>query len=152
MENKKVKGATECSEDGIPFKSIWEKTVYIMLRDAGLNPKYEDTKIILQESFSPKVPFYTRVKKSKSKRKKPSGFINNTDKVRAITYSPDFTVYYNNKTYFIEAKGMKTDSYQIKVKLYRKWLEENCKTSVAFEVYTVKNVKETIQMIKNEKS
>lgn len=145
--NKKVIGATECVIDGIRFKSKWESRVYQILKDAGLNPKYEDLKIHLQETFEPTVPFYTRIK---SKRR-TSGFNIDNYKVKAITYSPDFKVEYNNKTYFIEAKGMKTDSYAIKVKLFRKWLETNAPDSVVFEVYTVKNVTDSINIIKNEK-
>lgn len=146
-KNKKVQGATECEEDGIKFKSKWERRVYIMLRDAGLNPQYEGLKIHLQETFKPKVPFYTRVKD----RRRLPGFKIDNYKVRAITYSPDFIVEYNGNTYFIEAKGMKTDRYQITVKLFRKWLEENYPNSIAFEVYTQKNVKDTIKIIKDEK-
>ena len=146
-ENKKVLGATECEEDGIKFKSKWERKVYKMLRDAGLNPQYEGLKIHLQETFEPKVPFYTRVKD----RRRLPGFKIDSYKVRAITYSPDFIVEYNGNTYFIEAKGMKTDRYQITVKLFRKWLEENYPNSIAFEVYTQKNVKDTIKIIKDEK-
>ena len=141
--NKKVLGATECTVDGIRFKSKWECKVYLMLKEAGLNPQYEGIKIHLQDTFKPTVPFYTRNKVS---------FQIDTCKVRAITYSPDFKVEYNNRTYFIEAKGMKTDSYNIKVKLFRKWLETNCPKAIAFEVYTQKNVKDTINIIKNEKS
>ena len=47
---------------------------------------------------------------------------------------------------------MKTDSYNIKIKLFRKWLETNLPNSIAFEVYTQKNVKDTIKIIKNEES
>ena len=119
-----------------------------MLKEAGLNPQYEGLKIHLQETFEPKVPFYTRVKD----KRRTSGFKIDNYKVKAITYSPDFKVEYNNKVYFIEAKGMKTDSYNIKVKLFRKWLETNLPNSIAFEVYTQKNVKDTINIIKNEKS
>ena len=146
-ENKKVIGATECVVDGIKFKSKWECKVYQMLKEAGLNPQYEGLKIHLQETFEPKVPFYTRVKD----RRRVPGFKIDNYNVRAITYSPDFKVEYNGHTYFIEAKGMKTDRYQITVKLFRKWLEENYPNSIAFEVYTQKNVKDTIKIIKDEK-
>ena len=47
---------------------------------------------------------------------------------------------------------MKTDSYTIKVKLFRKWLEINYPDSVAFEVYSTKNVQDTIKIVKNEES
>lgn len=146
--NKKVIGATECSINGIRFKSKWECKVYQMLKDAGLNPQYENMKIHLQDTFEPKVPFYTRIK---SKRR-ISGFAIDTYKVKAITYSPDFKVVYNDRTYFIEAKGIKTDSYNIKIKLFRKWVEKNCPNAIVFEVYTQSNVKDTINIIKNEKS
>ena len=146
-ENKKVIGATECELDGIKFKSKWECRVYQMLKEADLNPQYEGLKIHLQETFEPKVSFYTRVKD----KRRTSGFKIDNYKVKAITYSPDFKVEYNNKVYFIEAKGMKTDSYAIKVKLFRKWLETNYPDSIAFEVYSTKNVQDTIKIIKNEK-
>ena len=146
VENKKVIGATECVVDGIKFKSKWEGEVYQMLKEAGLNPQYEGLKIYLHETFEPKVPFYTRVKG----RRRIQGFKIDNYKVRAITYSPDFKVEYNNKVYFIEAKGMKTDRYQITVKLFRKWLETHYPDSIAFEVYTQKHVKDTIKIIKNE--
>ena len=146
--NKKVIGATECEADGIKFKSKWECKVYQMLKEAGLNPQYEGLKITLQEAFEPTVPFFTRIK---DKRRLP-GFIIDNYKVRAITYSPDFKVVYNNKTYFIEAKGIKTDSYQLKVKLFRKWLEENYPDSIAFEVYIQRHVKDIIEIIRNEES
>ena len=145
-ENKKVIGATECEVDSIRFKSKWECKVYQMLKEAGLNPQYEGLKIHLQETFEPKVPFYTRIKD----RRRTPGFKIDNYKVKAVTYSPDFKVEYHGKTYFIEAKGMKTDSYTIKVKLFRKWLETNYPNSIAFEVYTQKNVKDTIKIIKNE--
>ena len=146
VENKKVIGATECVVNGIRFKSRWEGEVYKMLKEAGLNPQYEESKIHLQETFEPKVPFYTRVRD----RRKIPGFKIDNYKVRAITYSPDFKVEYNNKVYFIEAKGIRTDRYQIIVKLFRKWLETHYPDSIVFEVYTKKHVKDTIKIIKNE--
>lgn len=146
VENKKVIGATECVVDSIRFKSRWEGEVYQMLKEAGLNPQYEELKIHLQETFEPKVPFYTRVRD----RRRIPGFKIDNYKVRAITYSPDFKVEYNNKVYFIEAKGIRTDRYQIIVKLFRKWLETHYPDSIVFEVYTKKHVKDTIKIIKNE--
>ena len=147
-ENRKVIGAKECTVDGIRFKSKWECKVYKMLKEAGLNPQYEELKIVLQNTFEPKVSFYTRIKD----RRRTPGFKIDNYKVKAVTYSPDFKVEYNGKTYFIEAKGMKTDSYAIKVKLFRKWLETNYPNSIAFEVYSTKNVQDTIKIIKNEES
>lgn len=146
--NKKVLGATECSLNDIKFKSKWECRVYQMLKDAGLNPEYENIKITLQETFEPKVPFYTKIKG----RKRGPGFKIDNYKVKAITYSPDFKVEYKGQIYFIEAKGIKTDSYSIKVKLFRKWLENNYPNTTVFEVYTIQNIKDTINIIKNEKS
>lgn len=148
MENKKVLNATECTIDGIRFKSKWEYKVYEMLKEAGLNPQYENLKIHLQDTFEPTVPFYTRIKGGK----RTAGFYPDKYKVKAITYSPDFLVNYGGKTYFIEAKGLKTDSYNVKVRLFRKWLELNRPDATVFEVYTQKNVKDAIKVIKNEES
>lgn len=140
MENKKIKNAKTSSFDGINFKSKLEESFYKTLKEAGLSPEYESKKFILVEGFSPTVPFYNRNKQKIFKL--------DTSKIRDITYTPDFVVQYNNTTFIIEAKGIENDTFPIKKKLFRKFLESLETSYVYFEVRTKKELLETIEIIK----
>mgnify|MGYP000007928143 CR=1 FL=1 len=140
-ENKKIKNARKIFYNGIHFKSNLEVTFYKTLVSAGLVPKYEEYKFILFEGFRPTVPFYNR---SKSKV-----FRLDMSKVRDITYTPDFTIYYKDTLFIIEAKGKENDTYPIKKKLFRKVLESVKIPCVYFEVHTKKELLEVIDIIKS---
>ena len=105
-ENKKIKNARESVFNGITFKSKLEESFYKTLIFAGLNPNYEQMKFILFEGFKPTIPFYNR---SKSRV-----FKLDMNKVRDITYTPDFTLMYKGTLFIIEAKGIENDTYPIK--------------------------------------
>ena len=114
-ENKKIKNARESVFNGITFKSKLEESFYKTLKAANLDPNYELMKFILIDGFRPTVPFYNR---SKSKV-----FRLDMSKVRDITYTPDFTLLYNDILFIIEAKGIENDTYPLKKKLFRRLLE-----------------------------
>ena len=114
-ENKKIKNARESVFNGITFKSKLEESFYKTLKAANLDPNYELMKFILIDGFRPTVPFYNR---SKSKV-----FRLDMSKVRDITYTPDFTLLYNDTLFIIEAKGIENDTYPLKKKLFRRLLE-----------------------------
>lgn len=137
--NKKVKNAKANELDGVKFKSKLEQSVFRYLKDKGYEFSYEIDKIILQQSFKPTTLF---LKKNKKKE-----FIEDQTTIRAITYTPDFLVKVNNIDLYIEVKGFKTDSYNIKVKLFRKWLEG--KDNIVFaEVTTLKEVEQALDYCK----
>ena len=75
-------------------------------------------------------------------------YINNTMKVRAITYTPDFID--PNGKWIIEVKGFANDVFPLKWKLFKNYLNQN---SVPVPtLYLPKNqtqVKKTIELIKN---
>lgn len=141
INNRKIKNATESVLNGITFKSKLERTFYKTLVDAGLDPKYESEKFILVKGFKPTVPFYNR-SKSKVFRKDMS-------KIRDITYTPDFTISYNNTLFIIEAKGIENDTFPIKKKLFRRYLEYEMIPCVYFEVHTKRELLEVINIIKS---
>ena len=115
IENKKIRNARESTFNGITFKSKLEESFYKTLMAAGLEPDYELTKFVLVEGFKPTVPFYNR---NKSKV-----FRMDMTKVRDITYTPDFTILYNDTLFIIEAKGIENDTFPLKKKLFRRLLE-----------------------------
>lgn len=140
-ENKKIKNARESVFNGITFKSKLEESFYKTLMTAGLKPDYELTKFVLVEGFKPTVPFYNR---SKSKV-----FRMDMSKVRDITYTPDFTLLYNDVLFIIEAKGIENDTFPLKKKLFRRFLESMEMPCVYFEVHTKRELLEVIKIIKS---
>lgn len=140
-ENKKIRNAKESVFNGMTFRSKLEESLYKTLVAAGLEPDYELTKFVLMEGFKPTVPFYNR---SKSKV-----FKMDMGKVRDITYTPDFTILYNDTLFIIEAKGIENDTFPLKKKLFRRFLESMEMPCVYFEVHTKKELLEVIEIIKS---
>ena len=140
-ENKKIKNARESVFNGITFKSKLEESFYKTLKAANLDPNYELMNFILIDGFRPTVPFYNR---SKSKV-----FRLDMSKVRDITYTPDFTLLYNDTLFIIEAKGIENDTYPLKKKLFRRLLESMKVPCVYFEVHTKRELLEVIDIIKS---
>lgn len=141
MANKKIIGATAKEYNGIKFKSQLEVAIYKVLLQEGFKPKYEEEKYIIWKGFIPKVPFYNKDKATRL-LKIESG------KLRDITYTPDFTFKYKDTLVIIEAKGFENDVFPIKKKLFRKYLEDNIPSSLYFEIYTQKQLKQAINIIK----
>lgn len=145
MENKKIKGATSLTVGDITFKSKSEASVYKHLLQAGFEPVYEGMKFVIWEGFKPTVPFYTRRGKST--------YLNDK-KTIDITYTPDFTFMYNGKLIIIEVKGFENDVFPYKFKMFRKLLEKEPYkgNTLLFEIFTIQQLKECIEIIKNHDS
>lgn len=139
--NRKIANATPTRLGTITFKSKLEESFYKTLVSAGLEPDYELTKFILVDGFKPTVPFYNR---SKSRV-----FRLDMNKVRDITYTPDFTILYHDTLFIIEAKGIENDTFPLKKKLFRKLLESMEMPCVYFEVHTKRELLEVIKIIKS---
>lgn len=144
-ENKKIKNAKESIFKGIKFKSKLEESFFKILIDAGFNPGYESMKFILMEGFKPTIPFFNR---SKAKKE----YVLDMNKIRDITYTPDFTLLYNDVLFIIEAKGIENDTFPLKKKLFRKLIESLKVPCVYFEVRTKKELLTVIEIIKNYES
>lgn len=143
-ENKKILNATPLEYDGIQFKSKLEKMAYQTLRENGLPVEYEPKKFIIWEGFKPTVPFYDKDKVTRMLKL-------DSKKLVSISYTPDFLVKYNGYLVVLEMKGALNDTYPIKRKMFRKWLEENEPKSIYFEIYTKKQLLQAIEIIKNLK-
>lgn len=141
-ENKKIINASPLEYDGISFKSKLEKMAYQTLKEQGFPVLYEPKKFIIWEGFRPNVPFYnkdtsTRMLKMDSK------------KIIDISYTPDLMFEYNNHLIIIEMKGFENNTYPLKKKIFRKWLESNYPNSIYFEIFTKKQLLQAIDIIKN---
>lgn len=143
MANKKVKNATEIEYNGIKFKSKLECSFYKKLLEAGFEPEYEQRTYPLWNGLKPSVPFYTKDKKTKLLKL-------DMNKLRDMTYTPDFTFNYNDRFIIIEAKGKANDTYPLKRKLFRGLLEGMTQDNpLFFEVFTQKQLLEAINIIKS---
>lgn len=145
MTNHKVKNATPLEYNNIQFKSRLEVMIYKTLLQEGFNVQYEPTKYIIWEGFKPNVSFYNKDKKTRMLKLDNKRLID-------ITYTPDFVFEYKDITIVIEAKGFENDTFPIKKKLFRKWLEnQNSQGNkyIFFEIFTKKQLMQAIDIIKN---
>jgi len=131
----KIKNATATTYKGIKFRSKLELFTYKKLEAAGIKSLYEKKTFVLMDGFH---------YQGDSIEPRPQGYINNTMKVRAITYTPDFVD--PNGKWIIEVKGYANDVFPLKWKLFKKQINKQSPT-----LYLPKNQKqvlETIELIK----
>lgn len=133
--------------DGIEFKSRLEAIVYKTFKDAGFNIQYEPCKYVLWRGFKPTIPFYNR--KKRSKKSSVTGLKLDNKKLMDTTYTPDFQFKYKGYLIIIESKGLETDSFMIKKKLFRQYLENNVPNSIYFEVFSKVHTLQALEIIKN---
>ena len=139
--NNKVKNAQIIVYNEITFKSKLDLMAYKLLEEKGFNPQYEQNTFIIWQGFKPVVPFFT---KNKAKQ-----IINNNKKLINITYTPDIYFEYQGYKVIIEMKGFTNDVYPIKVKLFRKYIEQlqDSNNYLLFELYTKQQLLTAIQII-----
>ena len=146
--NKKIKGATLKTVNNITFKSHFEASVYNTLLQEGFNPKYEEVTYTIMSGYYPTINYYTGKRKQLLKK--------STHKIRDITYTPDFTFFYNNKLIIIEVKGFENDTFPLKNKLFLNYLEDLYKKGnieypiFYFVIYDKQHLLQTISIIKQE--
>lgn len=145
--NKKVKNATPFEYNNIQFKSKLEVYCYQRLIEEEIEAQYEKKKYEL-------VPSFTFDNKSyeiyKTKGEKIFGLQRSL--VRSITYKPDFVGCYNGRHFVIETKGFASNSFNIKWKLFKRYLYLN---NIETDLYLPRNktqVDEIIKLIKDEKN
>lgn len=139
--NKKIKNASPFEYNGINFRSKTEVMVYKTLTEQGFEVFYEPTSYTIWHGYKPKRPFY---------RPNKDGLLRlDKEKIRSITYTPDFITSYNNLPIIIEVKGFSNDVYPYKRKLFRKYLEDLEQDSMYFEIHTKKQLLQAIEIIKS---
>lgn len=113
----KVRNATPNIYDGIKFRSKLETYTYKKLKEAGIDAKYESTHFELIPKFE-----------------------YNGEKVRAMTYLPDFV----GKNFIIECKGLVTDSFPLRWKIFKYYLKQENKD---YKLFLVRNQKQVDEMV-----
>lgn len=113
----KVRNATPNVYDSIKFKSKLETYTYTKLKESKIDAEYESTHFELIPKFE-----------------------YNGEKVRAMTYLPDFV----GKDFIIECKGLMTDSFPLRWKIFKYTLLKEKKD---YKLYLVRNQKQVDAMI-----
>jgi len=139
--NKKVRNAVSKVYKGIKFRSKLELFTYRKLEEAGIKSLYEERKFVLMEGFR----FEQDSIEPSNKRATKGEYINNADKVRDITYTPDFVD--PNGKWIIEVKGFANDVFPLKWKLFKNYLQKLGDPPVLYLPKNQKQVLETIELI-----
>ena len=124
VESKgRVRNATKVDKYGIHFRSKLECYTYEAFMNAGINVKYEPKHFVLLNKFE---------------------YLG--EKIRPITYLPDFIGQHKGYKFIVECKGLMGDSFPLRYKLFKHYLKRHNSKSVC---YLVRNHKQVDEMIKD---
>ena len=123
-DNKKIKGATITKVGNITFRSKLESKVAKCLEDNNISYEYENTKLLLLPSI-----------------------LYNNKLYRPVHYTPDFIC----GDFIIEVKGYPNDVWPLKKKIIINHLVNTNSNYKFREVKNLKELKEVIKEIQNEK-
>ena len=142
---RKKKGpvrAKKVSFDGITFASGLEKYMYQALKKAKIKATYEGQTYTLQESFAFKVDSYERQANGKGE------MVNRGQKkILNIKYTPDFV----SVSFIIECKGRANESFPIRWKMFKKYVNDNLKHVTLYKPQNQKECDKVIELITKNK-
>ena len=143
---KKKKGpvrAKKVSFDGIQFASGLEKYMYIALKKAKIKAAYEGQTYVLQESFAFEVDSYERQANGKG------DLVNRGQKkILNIKYTPDFI----SDSFIIECKGRANESFPIRWKMFKKYVNDNLKHVTLYKPQNQKECDKVVELIIKNKN
>ena len=134
-------GAKAVLYDNIKFRSGLEKSMYVLLKEAGLEFGYETHKFKLQDSF-----IYSGLTIERQANGK-GDFYNRSGKIQAITYTPDFV----GSDFIIETKGVPDASFPMKWKMFKKHLFDNGLNYDLYKPHTIGECKKVVSAILKKK-
>ena len=132
--------------DGITFASGLERYMYQVLKKNKIHAVYEGATFVLQEDFNFKIDSYERQANGKG------DMVNRgKKKILNIKYTPDFV----NDSFIIECKGRANESFPIRWKMFKKYVNCNLKHVTLYKPQNQKECDEVIKLItknlRNEK-
>jgi len=138
---KKKRGpvrAKKVSFDGIQFASGLEKYMYIALKKAKIKAEYEGETFELQEGFMFDIDSYERQGNGKG------DMVNRGQKkILNIKYTPDFV----SDSFIIECKGRANESFPIRWKMFKKYVNHNLKHVTLYKPQNQKECDKVIELI-----
>ncbi len=141
---KRMRGpvrAKKVTFNGITFASGLEKYMYIALKKAKIKAKYEGKTYIVQEGFEFKNKSYERQSNGKGE------LVNRgSKKVLPIKYTPDFI----SDSFIIECKGRANESFPIRWKMFKKYVNDNLKHVTLYKPQNQKECDKVVELILNK--
>ena len=135
--------AKKVSFDGITFASGLEKYMYIALKKAKIKSKYEGQTYVLQESFNFEVDSFERQANGKG------DMVNRGQKkILNIKYTPDFI----SDSFIIECKGRANESFPIRWKMFKKYVNDNLKHVTLYKPQNQKECDKVVELIIKNKN
>ena len=124
--------------DGIQFASGLEKYMYMALKKAKIYALYEGSTFVLQEDFNFKIDSYERQANGKG------DMVNRGQKkIQSIKYTPDFV----SSSFIIECKGRATESFPMRWKMFKKYVNHNLKHVTLYKPQNQKECDKVIELI-----
>lgn len=131
--------------DNVKMKSRLEGTMYQLLKSNKIPFKYESDSFILSDSFIFDNDYYARLSSGKG------DYCNRGYKrVNTITYKPDFIIKTDSYFAIIETKGYATEAYNMRMKLFKSYLNRNNINCDIFVPQIKAECLETVEIIKNK--
>ena len=124
--------------DGITFASGLEKNMYIALKEAKIEAKYEGWTFTLQEGFMFDVKSYERQSNGKG------DLVNRgCKKILPIKYTPDFV----SHDFIIETKGRANESFPMRWKMFKRYVNHKMSHVTLYKPQNQKECDKVIELI-----
>ena len=141
MKKRRKKGPVRSKKvtfDGITFASGLERYMYQVLKKAKIKAKYEGKTYTVQEGFVFKNESYERQSNGKGE------MVNRgCKKILPIKYTPDFI----SDSFIIECKGRANESFPMRWKLFKKYVNDNMKHVTLYKPQNQKECDKVIELI-----
>ena len=146
MKKRRKKGpvrAKKVTYDGIQFASGLERYMYQALKKAKIHALYEGSTFTLQEGFMFDIESYERQSNGKGE------MVNRgCKKILPIKYTPDFV----SSSFIIECKGRANESFPIRWKMFKKYVNDNLKHVTLYKPQNQKECDKVIELIIKNKN
>ena len=128
---KNISRAIKTTYKGRKFQSRLEQHLFQLFDDAGVKIKYEEEVFTIIDKFHFPNASYEKTINSKG------ALVNKGEKTHlAIKYTPDFTLDIGDLKIVVEVKGIVTDVYAMRMKLFKRYIAEN---NLNYVIYVPRN-------------
>lgn len=143
---RKKKGPVQAKKvtyDGIKFASGLERYCYMALKKAKIKADYEGETFVLQEGFDFTSEAFERQSNGKGEYRDRG-----RKKILNIKYTPDFI----GDGFIIECKGRANESFPLRYKMFKKWIQENRPGTILYKPQNQSEVDKTVEDILKRKN
>ena len=123
---------------GITFASGLEKYMYLALKEAKIQNRYEGETFVLQEGFMFDNESYERQSNGKGDMVDKGG-----KRILPIRYTPDFV----SDSFIIECKGRANESFPIRWKMFKKHVKEQLPRVTLYKPQNQKECDKVVELV-----